>query len=64
MYLCSVFSKCPVNVLYFHNLKNKKRKRKSKDLSLFLCKMVMIKFVLIISGHYLRIMYLKVLQRG
>ena len=23
MYLCSVFSKSPVNVLYFQNLKNK-----------------------------------------
>ena len=30
MYPCSVFSKSPVNVLYFHNLKNKnKQKRKA-----------------------------------
>ena len=25
MYACSVFFKSPVNVLYFHNLKNKKK---------------------------------------
>ena len=32
---CSVFSKSAVNVLYFHNLKNKKGKKKKRNTASF-----------------------------